>query len=46
MKENPSTEEQLSSTVVDHPDIDFLLQSHGLGRSLGRSRFIGSEKAL
>jgi hypothetical protein len=47
MKENPSTEENLSSTVVDHPDIDFLLQSHRLGRSLvGGSRFIGSEKAL
>jgi hypothetical protein len=47
MKENPSTEEKLSSTVVDHPDIDSLLQSHRLGRSLGgRSRFIGSEKAL
>jgi hypothetical protein len=47
MKENPNTEENMSSTVVDHPEIDFMLEIHRGGRSLlGGSRFIGSEKAL
>jgi hypothetical protein len=47
MKENPNSGENLSSTVVDHPEIDFLLQIHRLRWSLlGGSRFTGSEKTL